>query len=135
VRVRFWSLAAAPPDDANLDGFCSYLNGARADARWGLGFPADIFYEGPCSGWNFGVSYQSPTWLDEFQINSPDELGAPRHLTLDLDYPAIFSFGAAYRDLRVVDIAADVRYIDYNGTAIRADLQTHTIVGNVAKRF
>ncbi|MCA9261197.1 MAG: outer membrane protein transport protein, partial [Planctomycetales bacterium] len=51
-----------------------------------------------------------------FEINSADELGGYRQLSLDLDYPSIVSLGVAYRGFRRVRIASDVRYIDYGNT-------------------
>jgi len=82
---------------------------------WGLGFQAGIYYT-PDSNWTFGASYKSPQWFEEFHFNSADELGRPRALHMNVDYPAIISLGAAYHGIERLVWAIDFRYIDYKNT-------------------
>ncbi|MCA9263048.1 MAG: outer membrane protein transport protein [Planctomycetales bacterium] len=109
-----WATLAIAPFSAatpNADG--SYPSGAHGDASWGMGIQVGTFYEWQATGWNFGLSYKSPQWFQDFELNGMDELGNPRRLTLDLDYPGIFSMGVAYRGIPRVNLAWDIRYIDY----------------------
>ncbi|MCA8988840.1 MAG: outer membrane protein transport protein [Planctomycetaceae bacterium] len=87
------------------------------DAAWGIGYQIGVYYESPDSGWNFGASYKSPQWFEDFEINSTDHLGGYRRLKMDLDYPAIISMGVGYTGFERVKLACDVRYIDYENTS------------------
>ncbi len=110
------SLAIAPFSAASPNSDGSYSSAAHGDAAWGLGFQVGAYFESPISGWNFGASYKSPQWFEDFSFNSSDELGGPRTLEMDLDYPAIISLGVAFCGFERVSIACDVRYIDYENT-------------------
>jgi long-chain fatty acid transport protein len=121
VNFDWGTLAVSPfsaafPDDANGNGFPTYPSGAAADARWGMGIQTGVYFDDPCTGWHLGMSYKSTQWFQEFKINSHDELGLPRQLQFDLDYPAILSFGTAYSGWERVSVAMDIRYIDYAST-------------------
>ena len=112
-----WATLAIDPFSAarpNADG--SYSSAAHTDAVWGIGFQVGAYFESPTSGWNLGFSYKSPQWFNDFKINGTDHLGAPRVLAMDLDYPSILSLGLAYRGFSRVNLACDVRYIDYENT-------------------
>lgn len=112
-----WASLALDPFSANApnpDG--TYGSGAKGDASWGLGFQTGVYYQSPCRTWNFGASYKSPQWFQEFQINGVDHQGAPRRYLMDLDYPAIASLGLAYLGFQRVKVATDIRYIDYANT-------------------
>ncbi len=109
LAVDPWPAAAPNPNGI-------YSHGDHADSRWGLGFQFGLFWEDPCSGWNFGLSYKTTQWLEEYKINSVDNLGFPRQITFDMDYPAILSLGIAYTGFERLAIAFDARYIDYNNT-------------------
>jgi len=108
--------SGAAPDDANGDTYPTYPSGSHADSRWGLGFQVGLYFEAPRSGWHLGVSYKSTQWFGEYKINSRDELGGTRQLAFDLDFPAVFSMGAAYTGFHRWDLAVDVRYINYADT-------------------
>lgn len=103
-----------PAITPNANG--TYPSGAHADSRWGLGFHTGLFWQDCCSGWSFGLSYKSTQWIDNYKINSWDEMGFPREINFDMDYPAIISMGVGYTGIERWSFAADVRYIDYNNT-------------------
>lgn len=106
---------AATPDPVPPPN--SYPNGARSDARWGLGFKLGVYYEDPCSGWHFGLSYTSTQWFANFKINSRHaDDGTPYQLEYDMDYPSNLSLGVAYSGFERIDLSADLRYIDYENT-------------------
>jgi long-chain fatty acid transport protein len=105
----------APPDDANGDLAPSYPPATHARYHWGLGFQAGVYVTTE-SNWQFGASIKSPQWFETFRFNSRNEIGAPRQLELNVDYPMILSVGAAYAGLENWLFAMDVRYIDYDST-------------------
>ena len=112
-----WATLAIDPFSAaspNADG--SYSSAAHGDAAWGIGFQAGVYFESPYSGWNFGASYKSTQWFENFRFNGSNEQGLPRRLHMDLDYPSILSLGVAYRGFSRARVACDVRYIDYENT-------------------
>jgi long-chain fatty acid transport protein len=103
------------PDDANGDMIPSYPAATHSRFHWGLGFQVGVYYEteGPLS---FGVSFKSPVWFEDFTFNATDEIGAPRPLAIDVDYPMILSGGIGVRPWEELLWATDVRYIDYEHT-------------------
>ncbi len=118
--VDLASLAAnpfpfAPPDDANGDGFPTYPSALRKDYAWGAGFQAGLYYHGP-GGFHWGACVKSPQWFQNFDLKSEDELGRPRTLTFDIDYPLIVTTGVAYTGLAHFAFALDFRYINYKDT-------------------
>jgi long-chain fatty acid transport protein len=105
----------APPDDANGDGFPTYPSATHSRWHWGLGFQVGVYYEteGP---WSFGASFKSPQWFESFEFRATDEVGNPRRLAVNVDYPMIVSGGVGFRPHPSLLWAADVRYIDYENT-------------------
>lgn len=110
----------AAPDDANGDGTFTYPSAVNARNFWGLGFQVGLYVETE-SCWNFGVSYKSKQWFEDFVFNSSDELGNPRRLTTKSQFPQIISGGISYTGIHRWLFAADVRHIDYEGTDIFGD--------------
>lgn len=102
----------APPDDANGDTNFTYPPGQSSRLHWGIGFQAGVYFESG-AGWNLGASIKSPQWFEEFEIQSRDELGAPRRLGFDFEYPMIVSIGASYTGLERFTFAADGRWFDH----------------------
>ncbi len=98
---------------ANADGSYSSAQGTRY--HWGGGFQLGAYYIHD-SCWRFGASFKSPTWMEEFEFNSEDELGGPRKLTAHVDLPMIISLGTSYDGLEDWLVALDVRYFDYGNT-------------------
>jgi long-chain fatty acid transport protein len=105
----------AAPDDADANGFPSYPTGTHSRWHWGLGFQVGVYYEteGP---WTFGASIKSPQWFESFEFRATDEIGNPRRLEVDVDYPMILSGGVGFRPYDGLLLATDVRYIDYENT-------------------
>lgn len=116
----------AAPDDANADGFYTYPDATGTRSHWGAGFHAGLYYTtGNC--WQFGCSFKSPQWFEEFRFKSADELGRPRTLKSKFDYPMIVSVGTAYTLSQDTVLACDVRYFDYANTdGFRSSVCDHT---------
>ncbi len=90
----------------------TYSSGRSAKYHWGGGVQLGAFYAGE-NGVNLGASIKSPTWMEEFKIQSTDENGLPRTLTSDVDLPMIVSVGAALTSYEDWLFAMDARFIDY----------------------
>ncbi len=106
----------AAPDDADGDGNPSYPDARSAAKSWGFGAQVGVYYKGE-TGWNAGLSYKSRQYFEDYRYNSTDELGNPRSIKLDLDFPSVVSLGVGYEGLERWRLAADVRYIDYENTS------------------
>ncbi len=104
---------AAAPDDANGDGFPSYAD-APSTGAVGFGVQAGIHVTMD-SGISLGASIKSPQNFSEFEFDGKNESGAAKSMVFDLDYPMIISAGVGYSGEKI-EIAADVRYIDYENT-------------------
>jgi long-chain fatty acid transport protein len=105
-------LMIAAPDDANGDGFATYPSATGTRQHWGGGFQLGVYYQ-PDDVWSLGASFKSPQWFETAHFNSTDELGRPRQLSVDLEYPMIVSLGTAFRGIERTLVTVDVRYIDY----------------------
>ncbi len=105
----------AAPDDANANGVATFPSATHSRIHWALGFQVGIYYTSDTC-WHFGASAKSPQWFQTFRWNSTDELGRPRTVTADFDYPMILSVGAAYSGFDRLIVAADVRWIDFEHT-------------------
>jgi len=108
-------LLLAAPDDANGDGRFSYPSGRGNRQLWGGGFQLGIYCIGD-GNWNWGAAVKSPQWFEQGRFKTEDELGRPRTVKLDFDYPLILSLGTAYKGLERWVIACDTRYFDYGHT-------------------
>ena len=110
----------AAPDDANGDTFFSYPPALRSRPRWGLGIQAGVYYESP-GGINLGFAVKSPQWFEEFEFFSEDELGLPREVSTELEYPLILTTGASFKPTEYTLFAIDVRYVDYDNNPVFGD--------------
>lgn len=79
--------------------------------RWGGGFNAGVYYETDAH-WNFGLSYKSPQWFEDFEYNT-----AFGPISLNIEYPAIYSAGVSYTGFSRLVWALDLRYLDYANAA------------------
>jgi long-chain fatty acid transport protein len=84
---------------------------------WGGGFQAGVLFT-PASMWNFGVSYKSRQAFETFDFNSKDGRGNARPLSLELSFPWILSFGAAYEGIEKTLVSFDFRHLAYAGTEL-----------------
>ena len=100
------------PDDANGDGVPTYPAATHTRLVWGLGFQVGVYYKSDC-GFGLGASFKSPQWFEPFRWSSTDEIGRPRQLRLNAQFPMIMSVGASYTGIENLTLAVDVRWIDY----------------------
>ena len=113
--INWASLAISPFSAGAPNGDGTYPSAAHGDTSWGIGFSSGLVLSvGQLL--EFGVSYKSPQWFEDFKFNSYDHAGAPRQLVMDLDYPSILSLGLGYVGFQDIKLACDVRYIDYENT-------------------
>jgi long-chain fatty acid transport protein len=113
--LRADPLFVVAPDDADRDGFRTYPPGTHSRITWGGGVQAGLFYALD-GGWQFGLSVKSPQWFEDFRFQSIDELGRPRNVTFNADFPMITSVGVGYSGFERWILAADFRYVDYANT-------------------
>ena len=98
----------APPSESG------YSIGERASAL-GYGFQAGVFYQTEM-GLNIGVSYKSPQWFQDLEIDGQYLDGSIAPVAnFNLDYPAIISAGVGYTT-ELFDVALDYRFINYENT-------------------
>lgn len=102
------------PDDANGDSFASYPSATATSYTWGFGAQFGLFYKAEV--WNTGFSLKTPQWFEDFRANSSDEIGRPRSLKSEFDFPLIASWGLAYTGCERWLFATDFRYFDYRNT-------------------
>jgi len=105
---------AAPPDDANGDGFYTYPNGPRTSA-WGTGYAIGLMIR-DFNNFNVGISYKSIQRFEDLNFSSTDEVGNPRSFSFNLDYPSILTAGFAYTGIDRLLLAFDIKYIDFAKT-------------------
>ena len=106
-------LLAAP--DAAGGGFPTYPPLNNGTYQWGGGFQTGAFYKTDAN-WQFGASFKSKQWFNNYQFNSHDQLGVARNIKVNVDAPMIVSLGTAYTGLEKILLALDVRYLDYGNT-------------------
>lgn len=105
----------APPDNASGSGFPTYPALTHGSYQWGAGFQMGAFYVTD-SNWQFGASFKSPQWFQNFTYNSKDQIGAARNIQLGVDAPMIVSVGTAYTGFDRFLIAVDGRFLNYQNT-------------------
>ena len=105
----------AAPDNASGNGFATYPSFTHGSYQWGAGFQLGAFYVTGYD-WQFGASFKSTQWFQNFHDNSKDQIGAPRNVQATVDAPMIVSLGTAYTGIDRVLIAVDGRYLDYHNT-------------------
>jgi long-chain fatty acid transport protein len=79
--------------------------------HWGGGFQAGVYYVAD-NCWNYGFTYKSPQWFEDFRFFTPTGV-----TEFDLDYPMILSLGVSYTGYENWVFALDARYFDYDNTA------------------
>lgn len=119
--VNLASLSADPgilaaPDNASGSGFATYPSMNHGSFQWGAGFQVGAYYVAD-NHWQYGASFKSTQWFNEFEYNSHDQIGAPRHVDFQIDAPTIVSLGTAYTGIDRTLIAMDARYFGYGSTA------------------
>ncbi len=114
------TLTADPGTSSAPNANGSYPPATHSRLQWGLGFQAGI-YVTTATCWNFGLSYKSPQWFEDFKFNAFDAAGLPRTLTLQTTYPSISSIGVSYSGFERTLIAVDVRYVDFANSTFIGD--------------
>jgi long-chain fatty acid transport protein len=90
---------------------------SQGRSYWGAGIQVGLLLT-PNSMWNFGASYKSRQLFENFEFNSKDANGGPIPLSMDLSFPWVLSFGAAYKGIEKTIVVADVRHLAYDATKL-----------------
>jgi long-chain fatty acid transport protein len=98
------------------DGLLSFPAATNTQPSWGGGFRAGAYYHAT-ENLDVGFGYTSKQWFDTFRFNSNRQDGTALPLTLDVNLPAIYSLGFAYKGIEKWLFSVDVRYLDYADTA------------------
>ena len=115
AKLSLDPLLSAAPDDANGDGIRTYPSGRGNRTLWGGGFQVGLYFIGN-GNWNWGAAVKSPQWFEQARFKTEDELGRPRTVKLDFNYPLIVSIGTAYKGFERWVLACDARYFNYGST-------------------
>lgn len=112
--INYASLEIEPNPLATPDPQKGFPVADRAGAV-GFGGQIGVFYDSGI-GIKLGASYKSPQFFSNFDFDNTflDGSAAPG-VEFNLDYPAIYSAGMGYSN-RWIDLALDIRYIDYGNT-------------------
>ena len=86
-------------------------------AYWGGGYQAGVLLT-PSPMWNFGASFKSRQFFERFDFNSKDGSGNAKPLSLELSFPWILSFGAAYKGIDKTLVSVDFRHLAYDDTKL-----------------
>jgi long-chain fatty acid transport protein len=84
---------------------------------WGAGFQFGTLFEAN-DDWNFGFSYKSPVWQERWSYNATMADLSARRIGVQAQFPAIYSWGAAYKGIDRFLIDVDLRYMDYANAAL-----------------
>lgn len=68
--------------------------------------------------WNLGFSYKSPIWQQKWDYNAAFKDNSARRIGVQAQFPAIYSWGIAYKGIPKVLIDLDFRYLDYADTLL-----------------
>jgi long-chain fatty acid transport protein len=104
-----------------LDDRAFYSRATAADGAFGFGFQAGFLFK-PNDLIAIGASYTSEQAFEDFEFNGVYEnpnlptYGTPRTMTFKLNVPAVVAGGVALSPLPNFTLAADYRYILYEGT-------------------
>jgi long-chain fatty acid transport protein len=122
--------------DLQLDPFFSappsaggYPSAVNTRNFWGIGFQIGAYLKTD-SYWNFGLSYKSPQWFETFRFNSTTGVPAvPQTLSVNTEFPPIYSLGTSYDGFEKWIFGFDMRYIDYASTGVFGDTVGYTPLG------
>jgi len=124
VYYAEYALNPLPHDvfDVGANGARWYPSAGNMDGRFGIAGQFGIVYQATPK-LSLGASFTTPQKFQAFEWNSthvdPGSVlyGRARTLTLDLDGPAIFSFGAGLKLGEKTDVAIDGMFTKYEGVA------------------
>ncbi|MGH9336711.1 MAG: OmpP1/FadL family transporter, partial [Vicinamibacteria bacterium] len=120
AQVTSLSLSLDPAFFATRNPNGLFPPAIQGRSYWGGGYQAGILFT-PSGMWNFGASFKSRQYFEPFDFNSKDGQGNARPLSLELDFPWILSFGAAYKGFEKTIVAVDFRHLGYDGAQLFGD--------------
>jgi long-chain fatty acid transport protein len=91
-----------------------YLSAGNNAPAFGAGFSAGAHYA--FAKVNFGVSYRSPVWFQNFTWNRKDLTGAPHELSFQMNLPQVVSVGTGISPAKNTRIGIDLRWFNYANT-------------------
>lgn len=112
-----FSPAFFAPGPRDATGLPTFPAGTNGRTFWGGGFQLGLLYE-LNENWNLGFSYKSPIWQERWSFNAATPDLFPRHIGIQANVPAIYSWGIAYKGIERALIDVDLRYFDYANTAL-----------------
>jgi len=119
-RLQLAPFVFGAPDDGNGNGNVSFAEGTHSRFHWGGGFQAGAYMTTEhCV--NYGISFKSPQWFEDFTYNSTDEIGRPRSFQQKVELPYILSLGTSYVGIENLLVGLDVRYIGWSHAATFGD--------------
>jgi long-chain fatty acid transport protein len=92
-----------------------YLSAGNNAPAFGGGFAAGVHYA--FEKVNFGVSYRSPVWFQEFTWKRKDLANASHTLNFQMNLPQVVSIGTGISPAKGTRIGIDVRWFNYENTA------------------
>jgi long-chain fatty acid transport protein len=113
-------LPVATPDMVNGVGILP--SAGNQVASWGFGVQLGVVCDiSPMA--SFGASFTTPQTFQQYKWNSANAnplsagYGSARSLTFNLDGPATVTFGVGLKPSKKIRLAADARYVKYEGVA------------------
>jgi long-chain fatty acid transport protein len=106
--------APGPRDEFGLRTFPAATN---SRPFWGGGFQIGLLYV-ISDDWNIGFSYKSPVWQERWSYNAATPDLSPRRIGVQAQFPAIYSWGIAYKGFERALIDVDLRYFDNANAAL-----------------
>jgi long-chain fatty acid transport protein len=119
-QVTSLSLAVDPAFFADRLPSGLFPPATQGRSYWGGGYQVGVLLT-PSKLWNFGASYKSRQYFERFDFNSKDGRGRAVPVSLELSFPWILSFGAAYKGLDKTLVSVDFRHLAYDDTKLFGD--------------
>lgn len=91
-----------------------YLSARNHAPAFGGGFNLGLHYA--FEKVNFGVSYRSPVWFQQFAWKSKDLTGTSHNLDFKMNLPQVISVGTGISPGKNTRIGVDVRWLNYENT-------------------
>jgi len=111
---NYSSLEIKPVPIAAPSPELGYYLGDKASTL-GYGFQAALFYQTEM-GLNFGLTYKSPQWFKDMEIDGKYLDGSKAPTTnFNMDFPSIISAGIGFSN-DMIDLGVDYRFINYEKT-------------------
>ncbi len=104
----------APPESAGST-MPYYMSAGNNAPAFGGGFAAGVHYA--FEKVNFGVSYRSPVWFQEFTWKRKDLANVEHTLNFQMNLPQVISIGTGISPAKNTRIGIDARWFDYEHTA------------------